>query len=190
MLVAAAMIMSGVDLLGPIIAGDQYSIDTRGMAWEIVLNQVLPASPIIGLGPGNYYHYTSLYAILGYNVKFSSHNQYIDILAQMGVLGLILFGWLMAAIGRVAWSLRQRVSGFSRGYVFGCLAGLAATLASCMLGDWLLPFVYNIGLAGFRASMVAWMFLGGLAAVDFMTRPGLRAGQEFPSNQEMLNGHR
>jgi hypothetical protein len=35
-----------------------------------------------------------------------------------------------------------------------------------MLGDWILPFVYNVGLAGFRGSVVAWLMLGGLVALD------------------------
>jgi len=62
--------------------------------------------------------------------------------------------------------LREAVEpGFARGYVYGCLAGLVGTLASGALGDWFLPFVYNIGLAGFRASILGWLFLGGLVAL-------------------------
>jgi len=38
-----------------------------------------------------------------------------------------------------------------------------------MLADWFLPFVYNIGFAGFRTSALAWMFLGGLVALESMT---------------------
>ena len=65
-----------------------------------------------------------------------------------------------------AWALRARVQdGFARAYVYACMAGLAGTLASGMLGDWFLPFVYNIGIAGFRASMLAWFFLGGLVVI-------------------------
>ncbi len=62
--------------------------------------------------------------------------------------------------------------GFARGYVYACLGGLAGTLVAGMLGDWFLPFVYNIGLAGFRASMLGWLFLGGLVAVEEMGRRG------------------
>lgn len=35
-----------------------------------------------------------------------------------------------------------------------------------MLGDWVIPFVYNIGLGGFRASVLGWLFLGGLVALN------------------------
>jgi len=37
-----------------------------------------------------------------------------------------------------------------------------------MLADWVLPFVYNIGLAGFRASVLGWLFLGGLVTLEQM----------------------
>jgi hypothetical protein len=35
-----------------------------------------------------------------------------------------------------------------------------------MLGDWVLPFVYNIGMSGFRTGLVAWLFLGGLVVLE------------------------
>jgi hypothetical protein len=38
------------------------------------------------------------------------------------------------------------------------------------LADWVLPFVYNIGLNGFRASILAWMFLGGLVSIEQIIR--------------------
>ena len=43
---------------------------------------------------------------------------------------------------------------------------LIGTLASGMLGDWFLPFVYNVGLAGMRSSILFWVFLGGLLALQ------------------------
>ena len=162
-----ALLASGRNPFGQLLASDQYSVDTRLIAWDILLNQVLPHNPILGLGPANYYHYTPLYPILGYAVKFNSHNQYVDILAQTGVLGLATFLWLVGALGRLGWRLRQRVpEGFGRGYVYACLAGLVGTLVAGMLGDWVLPFVYNITLKGFRASMLGWLFLGGLLAIQ------------------------
>ena len=57
-------------------------------------------------------------------------------------------------------------SGFEQAYVNACLAGLAGSLAAGTRGDWFLPFVYNIGIAGFRASVLGWLFLGGLVAVE------------------------
>ena len=38
-------------------------------------------------------------------------------------------------------------------------------LFAAMLADWIFPFVYNIGLNGFRDSFVGWMLLGGLVVM-------------------------
>ncbi|MEZ4731874.1 MAG: hypothetical protein R3E79_32540 [Caldilineaceae bacterium] len=29
-------------------------------------------------------------------------------------------------------------------------------------GDWVLPFVYNVGLTGMRSAILPWIFFGGL----------------------------
>ena len=58
--------------------------------------------------------------------------------------------------------------GFARAYVYGALGGIAGTLVAAALGDWVLPFVYNIGLRGMRASLLGWMFMGGLVALEQM----------------------
>jgi hypothetical protein len=39
-----------------------------------------------------------------------------------------------------------------------------------MLGDWILPFVYNVGMRGFSTSMMGWFFLGGLVALERIYR--------------------
>ena len=164
---AAGVLIRDPNLLPSLMESKQYSADTRLAAWGIMLGQVIPNNPILGLGPANYYFYTPLYSLWGYYVSFNSHNQYVDILAQTGIVGLMVFIWLMASIARLGWKSRERCGdGFARGYVYGCLAGLAGSLAAGMLGDWFIPFVYNIGLAGFRASMLGWLFLGGLVAIE------------------------
>ena len=148
------------------ILTDGYSYSTRLDAWTIVL-QIVKVNPITGLGPANYYWYTPLFPIRGYAVNFNSHSQYVDIIAQTGVLGLILFFVFIWQVSKLAWSLRNRVpEGFAKGYVYSVLGGLAGSLVASWLGDWLLPFVYNVGLRGFRASVLSWIFLGGLVLLD------------------------
>jgi O-antigen ligase len=156
-------------LVQSLIAGDQYSITTRYAAAQVILENIAKVSPVFGLGPSNYYHYTPLYPILGYYVQFNSHNQYIDIIAQYGLVGMAAFLWLMAAIVVTGLKLRRKVSGdFRAAYVNACVAGLVGSLVAGGLGDWFIPFVYNIGITGFRASMFGWLFPGGLVAIEQM----------------------
>ncbi|OGO13148.1 MAG: hypothetical protein A2Z66_02700 [Chloroflexi bacterium RBG_13_66_10] len=153
------------------LSGDnEYSMSTRLEAWQI-LWQIIRLSPILGVGPANYYSFTTLFSIRGYSVNFNSHNNYVDIVAQTGLLGLACFVWFAVEAGRLLWRLRNRLpDGFPRAYIYGALGGLAATLVSGMLGDWFLPFVYNVGMEGFRASGLAWMFLGGAVALEEIYR--------------------
>ena len=131
----------------------------------------MQVNPLTGLGPANYYWYAPLFPILGYSVRFSSHNNYLDIIAQTGLLGLLCFLWFIVAFSSLAWRLTKKLpEGFSRAYVIGALGGLAGSLIAGMLGDWVIPFVYNVGLSGMRASLLGWLFLGGVVAVEQMIR--------------------
>lgn len=161
-----------------LIMTDQYSWGTRLDAWEIVI-RIVQANPILGLGFANYYWITPLFRIRGYAVNFNSHNQYLDILAQTGLVGLVLFLWFFWEMAYLSnRMLRTMPEGFPRSYVFGAFGGLIGTLVASLLVDWVLPFVYNIGLTGFRASVLAWLFLGGLIALERLYKNRSVASQE------------
>jgi O-antigen ligase len=153
-----------------LVSVDEYSISTRFDAW-IIMGQIIKINPILGLGFANYYWYTPLFPIRGYAVSFNSHNNYVDILAQTGLVGLFCVLWIFWEVGWLGWRLREHVpSGFARAYVYGALGGLAGMVVAGMLGDWVLPFFYNVGLNGFRSSMIGWLFLGGLVSLEQMVR--------------------
>jgi O-antigen ligase len=148
------------------IGDNVYSLDTRAAAMKSLL-PIIKVNPLLGLGPANYYQYTSLSPILGWHVRFNSHNNYFDLIAQTGIVGLVCFLWFAWAAGRTAWRLRSRpTTGFESAYVCSVFAGLLATLAAAYLGDWVIPFVYNTGLTGFRTSIIPWIFIGGLVALE------------------------
>ena len=161
-------ILSALYLWSGLVSTDEYSISTRFDAWAI-MGQIIKINTLWGLGFANYYWYTPLFPIRGYAVSFNSHNNYVDIVAQMGLAGLVCFIWILWEVGRLGWGLRKQVpDGFTKAYVYGALGGLAGMVVAGMLGDWVLPFFYNIGLTGFRASMFGWLFLGGLVSLEQM----------------------
>jgi hypothetical protein len=130
--------------------------------------EISRVSPLFGLGFSNYYWYTPLFPIRGWSVNFNSHSQFIDLIAQVGVLGLICFLWIFFEMLRLSWRLLQNklLTGFTKAYVYSVFAGIIATLVAAFLGDWVLPFIYNVGLTGFRASILPWIFMGGLVAIE------------------------
>lgn len=161
-------VIAAVYMWSGLVATDEYSISTRFDAW-IIMGQIIKISPILGLGFANYYWYTPLFPIRGYAVSFNSHNNYVDIVAQTGLVGLVCFVWILFEVGWLGWQLRERVpAGFAQAYVYGALGGLIGMVVAGMLGDWVLPFFYNVGLNGLRSSVLGWLFLGGLVGLEQM----------------------
>ena len=168
-IIAAAIL--AVDL----ISTDTYSWGTRVDAWLVVLD-ISRASPLIGLGFANYYWYAEVFTIRGYHIRFNSHSQFVDIIAQTGIIGLFCFFWVLFEVGRLAWNLMMKLpDGFARGYAYSVFAGILGSLMAAFLVDWVLPFAYNIGLDGVRASILPWIFFGGLVAVEQIYAKQLQA---------------
>jgi len=161
-----------------LIANDQYSWGTRVDAWLIVV-EITKASPILGLGFANYRWFTPLFPIRGWAVQFNSHSQFVDLFAQTGIVGFLTFIWFFAAVGWLGWTLLNRVpEGFAKAYVYGALGGVVASMVAAFLGDWVLPFFYNVGLTGFRGSFLSWLFLGGLVAIEQITKQNMAQESE------------
>lgn len=160
------VLMVAAYLAQDLISTDEYSWGTRVDAWLVVLD-IARVSPIIGLGFANYYWYAQIFTIRGYRIRFNSHSQFVDIIAQTGVLGLFFFLWILFEIGRLAYRLMNQLpEGFAKAYAYGIFASVFGSLMASFLVDWLLPFAYNIGLDGVRASVLPWIFFGGLISIE------------------------
>jgi O-antigen ligase len=148
--------------------------------------------PIMGIGPASYRPYgkvTSLqYLHVYYSaVNLSAHNNYVDLFAHGGIVGLGLFLWFMTELALLMARLRKRYTdGFAGGYVNSMLAAWVATMVIMALADWFLPFVYNIGFDGFQASALVWMFFGGVVALEQMAKNPAPAQEQDGS----LDSHR
>ena len=58
--IALLSIVPAISLFSDAVATDEYSYSTRLDAWLIML-EIIKVSPILGLGPANYYHYTRFF---------------------------------------------------------------------------------------------------------------------------------
>jgi O-antigen ligase len=160
-LVLAAYIAWNGDMLYRTIVQDNVSEGglQRLDIWRMNLGHVAN-HPIFGMGPAGY-------AI--YNVTYhprdarSTHNNYFDVLAQNGVLGLIAFAALAATAIAVALRARRAVCGrgdMQEAFANAAVAGLPAAFLAMMLGDWVLPFAYNVTIMGFDHAIHTWLVMG------------------------------
>jgi len=171
MTVLIAGVLGGIPFIPQLLESESYSLSTRLEILPIFW-QLIQANPVFGIGFANYHFYTELFSLRGWYTTFNSHNNYVDVAVQTGLLGLVCFLWFFGRVGVLAWELRERVtSGFAKAYVNGAIGGIVGMLLVSALGDWVLPFVYNIGLSGFRISVIGWLFLGGLVVLEQIYYP-------------------
>lgn len=131
---------------------------------------------VTGVGPALYRSYVlssitvnqSIFRTLPtYAWDDPSHNQYVDIVTHVGVIGLAAYLAVICAVMWSAWRLYQRgTTPFARGYGLAVLGGATAMLVIGIIGDWVVPYVYNIGITGFRQSLFTWLFFGGVFVFD------------------------
>jgi O-antigen ligase len=109
--------------------------------------------PVFGVGPGHFYELSNRYAAeaivpFGYTHE-NAHNNYVQVLAELGIPGLALFVLLVSLALREAWRSAPRLSPTT----IALLGGLAAYLITCVGGHPLLvpdaayPFWIALGLA-------------------------------------------
>lgn len=139
----------------------------------------------LGTGPFGYALYFMTYFP---DNSASTHSNYIDIYLQMGVVGCVVFVWLMGALARVGYKLHTMSikDPFIAGFAASGLAGLVSVLVAMFFGDWFTPFVLNQGLHGFSWTVNSWIFLGALVAVPFILDNEQKRKDIHAANAQLL----
>jgi O-antigen ligase len=120
--------------------------------------------PILGVGPGNSYPYMIEYSVIG-----TPHNQYLNILLELGIVGFAIFLGFVASTIRFGLRLLRDVRGRPvEPFVLGWLAAFCGMAAGGLTGDFLLPSVRNTGLELFSGFYLHWVLLGTAVAVARM----------------------
>lgn len=176
--IALFVVLAGTGLLSSTIydfAGGDDEWESSGGSRLVLINRVIEVTlhnPVTGLGPAAYRLYAPMKPLI-YEGAFwdvpviSSHNNYVDLFSHAGVIGLGLFLWFAAELAKVGLRLRDRFKdGFAAGYINAMLATGAGALTLMLFADWILPFVYNVGFSGFQASVLVWLFMGGLLTFE------------------------
>jgi O-antigen ligase len=125
--------------------------------------------PVLGTGPAGYANY---YLTYFRDLALSTHNNYLDMLLQYGVLGLLAFMWLcFAMIKEVWWSSRCQTRGtFEYGFTIGTFAGAIGMMPAMWLGDWVIPFAYNQTISGFNYTAHNWLWPGLAIALAYIAK--------------------
>jgi len=151
---------------GTVLADEtEESGNTRMAAWEHNW-RVTGKHLLFGTGPAGYAAYYMSYFP---SEAMATHNNYIDVISQTGIVGLFFCLWFFGALGWTGYKLCSRLKGnggFKEGFAVTTLAGWAGCVVAMGLGDWLFPFVYTQTISGFDYAVYSWVLLGGMLALN------------------------
>jgi O-antigen ligase len=142
---------------------------TRWAAWQINW-QVTSQHLLFGTGPGGYAAYYMTYFP---STGMATHNNYIDIIAETGITGLMLYFWLFISLLILGYRIIRRVRGrgdFIESMSIGVFSGTIGCIVIMAFGDWMIPFAYTQTIAGYNYEVYSWLFLGTLIVLDRLTK--------------------
>ncbi len=149
-----------------IIVVSQQEDFNRFWLWRtIVFDLTLArADALLGTGPAGYAPYFQTYYP---GQGMSAHNNYVDIIAQTGLLGFACFTWFLFAVVKTGGNQsKQLTDPFLLGFNNGVLGSFVGMLSAMLLNDWFMPFAYNSTISAFDWNVYAWILLGAMVGLE------------------------
>lgn len=142
--------------------GDMDRIDL----WVDAANMAMTVNPILGIGPADYLAYSRKYGSVWYgNTTYTTaHSDYAQIIAELGLFGIIAFLWLIVAGIRTGFDTIRDSPAELKWLTVGATAIFVAIAVTSLVGDYLLPSRVNGGIWSFSTSIFPWLLLGAAVA--------------------------
>jgi O-antigen ligase len=154
----------------------QSSFGGRGGRGQLALDAfaIWQGAPLLGVGPGNSYLHMLQRSIIG-----TPHNQYLNILVEFGLAGLIAWVAFLVATARTGLRIFHRTSEpTQRTFVLGWVGVFAAMVTGGVTGDYMIHSIRNGGLELFSGYYLQWVLLGGLVAVSRLEGEAAESGRD------------
>lgn len=169
-LAALAVALNWTAVEAQFLAEQQESGYTRLDAWYMNWT-VTREHWLFGTGPAGYAAYYMFYFPAN---AMATHNNYIDVVAQLGFAGLGVLLWMFGVFLWRGYQLCRRLRGrgdLVEAVANATLAGTVGCLAAMMLGDWMFPFAYTQTIMGFNYAVYSWMLIGVMMTLDRLYPP-------------------
>jgi hypothetical protein len=131
--------------------------------WAAAL-RLIETRPLLGVGPDNFRHlYGAQLGLDTWDERVQANNLYLELLADIGVLGLAAFGWVVGPVLAQAFrTLRTPMRGLpaTEYWLLGCTLGVLAFLVHGLLDSF---------LAFTPTALLFWMLLGMILNLSRMT---------------------
>lgn len=124
--------------------------------------------PLFGVGPGNSWPYMHRYSVID-----TPHNQYLNLLLELGIAGILCFAWFIVGAFRMGIDALRRVArGFPQNLVVAWFALFSGMVVSGLTGDFIFHSIRNGGLEMFTGYYLQWIVLGMVASLADLERRG------------------
>lgn len=141
---------------------DEYDQQARLAAWGAA-GMMFLGHPVLGVGYGNYRSLYDQYIPGARPDELDAHNLYLQFLSETGLIGSLVFAFLVFAFARIALKLARQPDFFDRLVGVGVGGALAATLIHGMV-----DYIFN---ASPQSGALLWLILAlGWAASDLAQR--------------------
>jgi O-antigen ligase len=162
----------------------QQSFGARGGRVELARAAIgiWQQAPILGVGPGNSYIYMLRLAPIG-----TPHNQYLNILVEFGMVGLVLWIWFLVSAFRTGLRIYQRTTDLvCRTFALGWLGTFAGMVVGGGTGDYMIHSIRNGGLELFQGYYLQWILLGGLIAIARLEQAARAPSSAAPAARQTV----
>ena len=106
---------------------DKGSSAGRMKIWGAA-GEMIEDYPVLGVGPGNFSTVFTQYLPPAENRHFYAHNDYIQSVAEIGFVAIVIIAWMIGAIYRRGFKKLKNRSRLVRGVTIGALSGITAIL--------------------------------------------------------------
>jgi O-antigen ligase len=164
----------------------RFALDEAdSVASRFLMNQaaisMIKAHPFVGIGINNYTEVLLQYDTTGFSSVFFQpvHNLYLLIASEIGIIGLMIFLWLICSIFREGLSCLKTKSILRSTIMIGLLAGLGAHLIHCLFD------------AGFRVSealtILFYLLIGMVVALARIEKEDTKADDRVQTSALTAN---
>ena len=145
----------------------------RFIIWADAARMFMNVNPLLGVGPGNYQPYVFLHNTLwfGSNTYTTAHSNYVQMAAELGLIGLAVFLWVI--IGGLAAGLTaiRRSPPELKWLGVAATAIVASMAVTAVFGDYIFPSRGNNGIVTFGTTVYTWLIMGAAAAAANLGKP-------------------
>ncbi|KPL04481.1 MAG: hypothetical protein AMJ90_00620 [candidate division Zixibacteria bacterium SM23_73_2] len=130
------------------------SVSIRIHLWEVTFD-LIKSAPILGTGLGTFPVEFSRFKYPDFNLEvpieniLNAHNEYLEILAEMGILGLVIFLWFLSGFFGYAFRYIKNKKE-QRLIVSGLISGVTAVLVGSL---------FNLGLRWTGSAFIFWFLI-------------------------------